>query len=208
MRERAEVTIHIGGVYATREPMIIKTLLGSCIAVCLLDPEARVGGMNHFMLPTPGVGSYDAVESSRFGVHAMDLLIGAMQKAGGERYRLRAKVFGGGHVLAIAENGSSVPQRNIQFIEEFMRAEGIAVVGQDLGGYLPRRIHFHTDTGKVYVKRLGQHTLRLTGVEEQRYVSKTRQQGPQFGDVTLFDWPKEGRAAWREPGTVARAWQP
>jgi len=186
VRERAEVTIHIGGIYATREPMVIKTLLGSCIAVCLLDPEARVGGMNHFMLPAPGGGPCDGVEGSRFGVHAMDLLIGAMQKAGGERCRLKAKVFGGGHVLSIAENGDSVPQRNIQFIEEFVKAEGIAVVSRDLGGYLPRRVHFHTDTGKVYVKRLGQHTLRLTGIEEQRYVSRTRQQGPQFGEVTLF----------------------
>ncbi|MBI4562947.1 MAG: chemotaxis protein CheD [Candidatus Rokubacteria bacterium] len=186
MSERPEVTLHIGGVYATREPTVIKTLLGSCIAVCLLDPHVQVGGMNHFMLPAPGSGPEDAVDSARFGVHAMDLLIGAMQKAGGERCRLKAKVFGGGHVLSISGNGQSVPQRNIQFIEEFMRTEGIPVVNHDLGGYLPRRIYFHTDTGKVYVKRLGQSTLRLARMEEEQHTRKIRVSGPEFGGVTLF----------------------
>lgn len=187
MIERLEVAIHVGEVYATREPTVIKTVLGSCIAVCLMDPLVQVGGMNHFMLPVPGNGDEDRVDGSRFGVHAMDLLIGAMQKAGGERRRLQAKVFGGGHVLLISENGDSVPQRNIRFIEEFMRAEGIMVVNRDLGGYLPRRVHFHTDTGKVYVKRLGQHTLRLTRMEEQEHVKETRAHGPQFGEINLFD---------------------
>jgi chemotaxis protein CheD len=184
--DRAEVTIHIGGVYATRAPTIIKTVLGSCIAVCLRDPRAQVGGMNHFMLPVPG-HRHDGVESARFGVHAMDLLIGAIQKSGGERRRLEAKVFGGGHVLSISQNGNSVAGQNIKFIEEFMNTEGIPVVGRDLGGYLPRRIHFHTDTGKVYVKRLGRETLRLTRVEEQEHARESRKHAPEFGQVTLFD---------------------
>jgi chemotaxis protein CheD len=189
MVERPEVVIHIGQVYATREPTIIKTVLGSCIAACLFDPVTRVGGMNHFMLPAPENPATDGhgPDVSRFGVHAMDLLIGALQRAGGERYRLQAKVFGGGHVLRIAVNGNSVPERNIQFIERFLQAEKIAVVSRDLGGYLPRRIQFHTDTGKVLVKRLGQHTVRQTRAEEKEHLQAIGQTSRAFGPTTLFE---------------------
>jgi chemotaxis protein CheD len=183
--ERPEVTIHIGQVYTTREPTIIKTILGSCIAACLLDPVARVGGMNHFMLPAPANGSGTG-DGSTFGIHAMDLLIGAVQKAGGDRRRIQAKLFGGGHVLRMGATGNSVPERNIQFIEEFVRTEGIAVASRDLGGYLPRRIHFYTDTGKVLVKRLGQHMLRQTQTEEKEHIRAIAQVAPSFGEITLF----------------------
>lgn len=186
MVERPEVTIHIGQVYVTREPTIIKTILGSCIAACLIDPVARVGGMNHFMLPAPGNGGGEWTDGSQFGVHAMDLLIGAIQKAGGDRRRLQAKLFGGGHVLRIAGNGANVPEQNIHFIEEFMNVEGIMVVSRDLGGYLPRRVHFYTDSGKVYVKRLGQHMLRQTRTEEREALRMIGGEAPRFGEITLF----------------------
>jgi chemotaxis protein CheD len=185
--DRPEVTIHIGQVYATPEPTVIKTILGSCIAVCLLDPVASVGGMNHFMLPAPSGGSEDRVDRSQFGIHAMDLLIGGIQKAGGDRRRFQAKLFGGAHVLRLGGNGRSVPEQNIEFIEAFMRTERIAVASRDLGGYLPRRIHFHTDTGKVFVKRLGQHVLRETRTEEREAMRVLAQEGPRFGEITLFD---------------------
>ena len=189
MVERPEVVIHIGQVYATREPTVIKTVLGSCIAACLFDPVTRIGGMNHFMLPAPENQADHDADVSRFGVHAMDLLIGALQRAGGERFRLQAKVFGGGHVLRIAVNGNSVPERNIQFIEKFLLTERITVVSRDLGGYLPRRIQFQTDTGRVLVKRLGQHTVRQTRAEEKEHLQAIGQTTRRFGATTLFeDW--------------------
>ena len=183
---KIEFTIHVGGVYATREPTIIRTLLGSCIAVCLFDPITRAGGMNHFMLPAPVPGRPEPLEEARFGVNAMDCLIGALQKAGGDRRRLKAKVFGGGHVLESARNGSSVAQRNIRFIDEFMRCEDIPVVGRDLGGELARQVYFHTDTGKVYVRRL-RDSSRRRFAEEQAHLRALAQAPPRFGDVLLFD---------------------
>jgi chemotaxis receptor (MCP) glutamine deamidase CheD len=80
-----------------------------------------------------------------------------------------------------------VGQRNVEFIEEFTKVEEIVVVSRDLGGHLPRQIRFFTDTGKVQVKRLGLHTLRLTRVEEREHLRRMRQHGPQFGDITLFE---------------------
>lgn len=187
MTTRLEVTLHIGGVHAARQPTVLKTVVGSCVTVCLMDPLTRVGGMNHFMLPAPGRSTEKPSDPARFGIHAMDLLIGAMQKAGAERHRLQGKLFGGGHVLRLPMNGDGVPERNIRFIDEFMVTEGIPVVSRDLGGYLPRRIHFHSDTGKVYVKRLGQQTLREARTEESAHLRMLDGAARRPGEVTLFN---------------------
>jgi chemotaxis receptor (MCP) glutamine deamidase CheD len=180
-RARHERTIYIGEVFASREPTVIKTLLGSCIAVCLWDPAARIGGMNHFLLPQSMNGSQD--DPARFGVHAMDLLIGEMLKAGADRGRLRAKVFGGAHVLDIAEGEDSVPAQNIAFARDFLRRDGFKVVGDDVGGYLPRRVHFQSDSGRAFVQRIVSPSAltRLAAAEQRRAVDT-----PGYGEVELF----------------------
>jgi chemotaxis protein CheD len=177
------VTIHIGGVRASREPLLIDTVLGSCIAACLYDPEAGIGGMNHFMLPE-GVDPANP-NSARYGVYAMELLISELMKLGARRSRLRAKVFGGGHVLKIRESASGVPQRNIEFVRRFLETEQIAIERQDVGGYQPRRVLFQTDTGRAFLKYLGQQDAERTAEEELVYLislKRTRLDG----DVELF----------------------
>jgi chemotaxis protein CheD len=177
------VTLYIGGVHASEIPVLIKTLLGSCIAVCLFDPNRRIGGMNHFMLPQ-GRSDPDKGEATRFGVHAMDCLIGAMMKAGAERRCLIAKAFGGAHVLGINESATGVPQQNIAFVREFFGSEHIPVVSEDLGGYHPRELHFLTGTGQAFVRLLQSQRVRDRVIKrEQR--EETRP--PRYGSVTLFD---------------------
>jgi chemotaxis receptor (MCP) glutamine deamidase CheD len=175
-----EVTIYIGGVHASDQPQLVKTLLGSCISVCLFDPVRAVGGMNHFMLPH-GVASDG--DSSRFGAYAMDVLIGAMMKLGGDRRRFVAKVFGGAHVLNVRETANGVPQQNIHFIREFLENEGFPIKSEDVGGYHPRHVHFYTATGKAFIKRLGAESrARLLKAEQDLPVAIA----PAYGDVTLF----------------------
>ncbi len=188
MIRKSHVTIHIGGIFASREPVVIRTVLGSCIAACLRDPATGIAGMNHFMLPAPPNGGGEG-DPARFGVHAMELLIGQMQKLGGERGRLRAKVFGGGHVLQIAETPHGVPQQNIRFIREFLRLEGIPLMAHDLGGRNARLVLFDTGSGGVRLKRFA-GLRRVTTVAEREHQADAQrqlQQQQQFGDVTLFD---------------------
>lgn len=179
----AEITLYIGGLHISREPVLIKTVLGSCIAACLHDPEARVGGMNHFMLPAPGAQG-QVSEPSRFGVHAMELLVSGIQRLGGDRRRLRAKLFGGGHVLGTAERERSVSRRNVEFILRYMEIEGIPVLSQDLGGYQARRVHYYTESGKALVKRLGQGAIQHLRLPE-RNAARRAEAG--YGPVILFE---------------------
>lgn len=177
------VTINIGGLRASSEPLVIDTVLGSCIAACLYDPVSGVGGMNHFMLPE-GFDP-DNPASTRYGVHAMELLITEIMKLGGQRRRFQAKVFGGGHVLNIRESLDGVPQRNIDFVRRFLNVERIPVMTEDVGGYQARRVLFYSNTGKVMLKRLGTNDAVRTAEEEMVYLISLKKQKTD-GDVTLF----------------------
>lgn len=177
------MTINIGGLQASRMPLLLDTVLGSCIAACLYDPVLGMGGMNHFMLPE-GSDPGDPT-STRYGVNAMELLISDLMKLGADRRRFQAKVFGGGHVLNIRENLDGVPQRNIEFVRRFLETEHIPVVREDLGGFQPRRVLFETHTGKVFLKYLGKTEAERTAEEEMVYLISLKKQKTD-GDVTLF----------------------
>ena len=176
-------TIHIGGVQASREQILLDTVLGSCISTCLYDPVAGIGGMNHFMLPE-GADPNNPT-STRYGVNAMELLISEIMKLGGNRKRFQAKVFGGGHVLKIRETLDGIPQQNINFTNRFLNAEQIPVVSENLGGYQARRVLFNTHTAKVYVKLLGVNEAERTAEEEMVYLISLKRRKTD-GDVTLF----------------------
>ncbi len=177
------MTIHIGGLHASRVPVMLDTVLGSCIAACLYDPVLGMGGMNHFMLPE-GFDPGDPT-STRYGVNAMELLISNLMKLGADRRRFQAKIFGGGHVLNIRESLDGVPQRNIDFVKQFLETEQIPVICEDLGGYQPRRVLFATHTGKVFLKYLGKTEAERTAEEEVVYLISLKKQKTD-GDVTLF----------------------
>lgn len=125
--------------------MVISTILGSCISMCLWDPVARVGGMNHLLLPTLRSDS----GSKSVGAVDLDLLINKMMPYGAERPRLRAKLFGGSSML---KGRTDIGARNADFGREYLANEGIPCDAENLGGTHARRIRFWPATGKVQMK--------------------------------------------------------
>jgi len=138
------VQLTLGDTYVTSSPEeVLTTILGSCIAACIRDPSAGVGGMNHFLLPDGNSGDREA---RCYGVNAMELLINDILKHGGDRRRLEAKLFGGANVVsALTDVGS----RNYAFARQFLLDEGIPIVGGDVGGDLARRIQFMPASGRA-----------------------------------------------------------
>lgn len=173
-----------GETYATGEPCEITTTLGSCVAACLWDPETGIGGMNHFMLPFQRDNSE---ASARYGVHAMELLITTIMKQGGDRRRLKAKLFGGADVLNFKSTTPSVGQSNIEFVRRFLQTDGIPVVAEKLGGTAPLRVHFRPQTGQAFVKAIP-HKSELTRADRSILASESREarKVPVAGEVTLF----------------------
>jgi chemotaxis protein CheD len=145
--ERKAIYLHPGEIIASREPAAVKTILGSCIAVCLWDGERGIGGMNHFVMPR---GAQSAVTPGRFGFYAIPALIDAMVQEGARMQSMQAKLFGGSTMLATASpRANHVGAQNLAIANELLERAGIPVVGCDVGGARGRKIVFHTDDGGV-----------------------------------------------------------
>ncbi|MCC2655857.1 MAG: cheD [Panacagrimonas sp.] len=176
-----------GEYLVTDSDVMLVTVLGSCVSACIRDPLARVGGMNHFMLPDAepdGRSSSWGTESARYGGYAMEMLINDLLKRGASRSRLEVKVFGGGAVLA-GFTVSNVGERNGRFVLDYLQSEGLSVSGQDLFDVCPRRVHYFPRTGKVMVKRLPSANDTEVLASESLYRSRL-QESPTTGSVELF----------------------
>ena len=184
-RALPRVNVIIGGVRASKEPIVLRTVLGSCICACVYDPVARIGGINHFMLPD---GVDERAMPTRFGVNAMEVLINDLLKLGADRRRLQAKVFGAAHVLSDAGLSADVPRTNARFVKEFLGNESIPIVSSRLGGSAPVEVVFTTDSGKAMVRALGDAVARDLAREETRHDLEIRRSlvRPQDGSVELF----------------------
>ena len=176
-----------GEYYVTQAEEGISTTLGSCISACIRDRQIGLGGMNHFMLPAMDKRS-DAWRASglgaatRYGNYAMEHLINEIMRNGGKRENLEVKVFGGGRIL---EKMTDVGLRNIAFVRNYLWAEGLPVVAEDLGDIYPRQVVYFPASGRVKVKRLRSLHNNMIADVERHYVESIADK-PVGGDVELF----------------------
>jgi chemotaxis protein CheD len=174
-----------GEYYVTDQPMLLVTVLGSCVSACIRDPGNGVGGLNHFMLPNSGQDASSPLSASaRYGSHAMELLVNQLLKLGARRHYLEAKLFGGGNVLpglTLTEVGT----RNAVFARDYLAAEGIRIAAQDLEDVHPRKVYFFPATGRVLVKRLKTLHNRTILEREEAYRGRLTH-SPAAGEVELF----------------------
>jgi len=181
---RNAVKIMPGEFFVAKDDVVISTVLGSCVAACICDRTAKVGGMNHFMLPGEESDVADLTAASgRYGVFAMEQLINELIKRGARKSNLEAKVFGGGAVLRNL-SALNVGERNAAFVLEFLNTEGIRIVSRDLLDVHPRRVAFFPITGRAMCKRLTKTDSSLV-VAEQRYTAKINT-ADVAGDIELF----------------------
>ncbi len=175
-----------GEFYVSDQEEMLSTVLGSCVSACIHDVRRGIGGMNHFMLPEP-VGERDSWSSTvgraaRYGSDAMEQLINAILKAGGQRADLRVKVFGGGRVLA---RMSDVGQRNIEFVRRYIAAENLELVASDLGDVFPRQVQFFPHSGRARVRLLRRSDDVALVAGESGYLKRLAND-PIKGEVELF----------------------
>ncbi len=145
---------------------LLLTVLGSCVAACVHDPVARVGGMNHFMLPESPDGRWGqgGAGSLRYGNFAMDRLIEDILRRGGRRERLEAKVFGGAR---IGTDTSAIGERNARFVEAWLREARLPVLAAVLGGTQARRLAYLPADGRAFASGLPVPEADLIEVERR-----------------------------------------
>ena len=182
------IELPIGGVYATGEYLRIRTLLGSCVASCLYDPDMRVGGMNHILLPGYAQAGDEGL-ATRYGVHAMELLINRIMCLGGAKPNLRAKVFGGAKMLALTPQVIDVADMNTKFVLEFLERERIPIEAYSLGGTAGMTVLFEPVTGKALIRRICGPRGRELASREQNRGAEIYRAAPRVSkhNITLFE---------------------
>lgn len=165
------------GDWAVESTRPLSTLLGSCVAVCLYDPRLKIGGMNHFMLPSGKPSVQSEQDALLRGDYAMEVLVNALLAQGASKQRLRAKAFGGGKVIASIT--SAIGENNIDFTISWLKREGIPLEAHDFGGPWSRKLLFEPNTGTAWCRRhLGSASVSAEVVRSEADYARTLQGPP------------------------------
>lgn len=149
--------LYPGKLAAFKEETIISTLLGSCVAVALYDPVAKVGGLNHYLLPEGGPNER---ENARYAIDAIPMLIEECVRLGADARRLQAKIYGGGNVISVVKIGDGIGNRNIEVAEKILKERNIPIIERNVAGDQARTIKLNTATFEV------KHNSRSEGSAE------------------------------------------
>ena len=125
---------------------MVKTILGSCVAICLWDPVSKIGGINHYMLPN---WNGNDLASPKYGNIAIEKLIERMVQLGSRRDNIQAKIFGGGDLIAVDRSAMMIGERNIRVARIILEEKKIPIIASSTGGRKGRKILFFTDSGEV-----------------------------------------------------------
>ena len=146
-------TLKPGYIFASERPLVIQTVLGSCISVCLHDRQRSIGGMNHFQMPR----TLDAPRTAKFGEPSTQGLIRSLLDFGSRQGDLVAQLYGG---ASLPEKPLSleVSNDNILVAREVLAHYRIPILSEDVGGFLGRKLLFMTELNQVLVFKI--HKIR------------------------------------------------
>lgn len=144
------------------EDTLVTLGLGSCVAILLDDPVARVGGMAHVLLPEKQLAR-DSSNLSKFASTAIPLLADEVVALGGKRERLRARLVGGASMFAslMAPGTLNMGERNVIASRQALKRLGIPVRGEEVGRDYGRSVRFELATGRVTVSSVGRPDVAL-----------------------------------------------
>ncbi len=154
------ITVAIADYKIAKKPDILRTVLGSCIGICLFDEEASIGGLAHIMLPDK---TAEAVNLKKYAETAIPMMIEDMTREGAEVKKMKAKIIGGATMFKMASNSfiGSIGINNINRVREVLEENGIPIIAEDVGGDYGRTVDFYIETGMVKIKSLGKEEKNI-----------------------------------------------
>lgn len=138
-----------GEIRISTHSAVLETVVGSCVALCLFDPQEKVGGMNHFLLPY-SKENHPEGPLGRFANLGIKELIRRLECSGACRKCLVAKLAGGASILSISTH-NHIPQENVKAARQILSRLSIPIVSQDCGGSRGRKVVFDTGSGHVTI---------------------------------------------------------
>lgn len=149
----ANLTIGIGDFKVCRRPDILVTYaLGSCVGICLLDPQTGIGGLSHIMLPDSTAAVNGSATPMRFPDTAIPMMISKMESMGASRTRLRSKIAGGATMFSISSDKFNIGERNIAAVRKVLSQLRIPIIAEDVGENFGRTLYFYPETGGMEIR--------------------------------------------------------
>lgn len=129
--------------------------LGSCVAICLHDPVAKVAGMAHVLLPNKSL-SRNAENPAKFPQSAIPLLVEKMEGLGAQKSRLTARLVGGASMFGNLSPSGAVQmgERNVVASRQVLEEQGIKITAEDTGGTTGRSIRLQAVDGALFIRTL------------------------------------------------------
>lgn len=152
-------SVSIGEMVISNSPddILIAYGLGSCVAVCLYDPVARISGMIHSLLPTMPQGEKLNGTPAKYVDQGIPLLINQVISLGAQRSRLTVHLCGGAQMLTAPgfNQTLNIGERNVTAAHAGLQAAGLRIRAQSTGGNSGRTVKLYVVNGQITVKTLG-----------------------------------------------------
>ncbi len=148
--ELCEYQLKPGYIFLSKTPVVISTIVGSCVAVALWDSQISCGGMVHYLYPLAKAG---VTPTAKYGNVAVSHLVEMFFQEGASRETMKAQLFGG------ASNGKAnraIAEENVSVARQVLDRNGIKIVSEDIGGGMGRKLIYNTMTNETIVYKANQ----------------------------------------------------
>lgn len=152
----ALVNVGIADIAVAHSPVVLRTILGSCVGICIYDSGKKIGAMGHIMLPEHR-GSGSPLE--KYADTAIPLMVEKLEDEGCTRKKMIAKIAGGATMFKLSENSlmGDIGKNNINKVKSVLKELEIELTGEDTGGDFGRTIDFYTENGEMKIKSLSKY---------------------------------------------------
>jgi chemotaxis protein CheD len=146
------VTVKMAEMDVVTDGRSLKTILGSCVGVIVRDPDRRVSGLAHIMLPAR---RHDDEAMGKYADSAIPALLSRLATSGCRPGSLQALLIGGAQMFPMGNSSlASIGDQNVEAARRVLQEKKIPIVFEDTGGTAGRSVIFNNTTGKVLVKTL------------------------------------------------------
>lgn len=152
------INVGIADLKISSSPNILRTILGSCVGICIYDLNKKIGGMCHIMLPS---AKKMGGNIKKYSETAIPLLISELIEAGALKKNMQAKIAGGATMFKHIESSlmGEIGKNNIKSVKDVLALNNIELIAEDVGEDYGRTIDFYLETGELKIKTIGKDII-------------------------------------------------
>lgn len=156
------INIGISDLNIARAPDVLATYaLGSCVGICLYDPDIKLAGLAHIMLPWSKEAASDRFNTRTYADTGITELLNEMLRNRAKRENITAKIAGGAQMFAGTNASFNIGERNVTAVKKILAAYKVPVIAEQTGENFGRTVFFHAENGQMEVRSATRETVIL-----------------------------------------------